>query len=325
MNPLPIVIPVREGRTFSVRQSNLTGMPTFHGKASKEPYLHLSEFNAICATISSQGFTADEVKLVVFQFSLKDLAKQWFLSLPLVSIYMWQDLAQQFLDEYYTPQKTSEARTSIRNFQQGSGETFHEAFTRFKRLLRTCPHHGIALWELIKAFHDGLSSDDVRNLQSTTNGSFLTNDENEDWQHLERHAMNSKRQAQSNRMVKRAVVKAVDSGESDDRMAKMEKNLDQLMGVGVKEKGKSGEAYPVCEGCGGIGHVVATCGVIMEDEEEEMNFVQGEKRYNNNMNSNTYHPGLRNHPNFSYGNPNTQQNPNFQGKSQKAGYQSNQR
>ncbi|XP_076896388.1 uncharacterized protein LOC143549368 [Bidens hawaiensis] len=315
--------------TFLVRQSKLNGMPTFHRKAYEEPYLHLSEFNAICSTISSQGFTADEVKLVVFQFSLKDLAKQWFLSLLSASNYMWQDMAQQFLDEYYAPQRTSEARTSIINFQQGSGKSFHEAFARFKRLLRTCPHHGIALWELIKVFHDGLSSDDVRDLQSTTSGSFLSNDENEEWQHLEIHAMNSKRQAQSNRMVKREVVKAVDSGKSDDRMARLERKLDQLMGVGTKEKGKPVKAYPICECYRGIGHVVATCGVVMEDEEEEeeeVNFVQGERRYNNgNMNSNTYHPGLRNHPNFSYGNLNTQQNLNFQGNSQKTCYQSNQR
>ncbi|XP_021975436.1 uncharacterized protein LOC110870562 [Helianthus annuus] len=31
------------------------------------------------------------------------------------------------------------------------------------------------------------------------------------------------------------------------------------------------------------------------------------------MNSNTYHPGLRNHPNFRYGNPSNQANPNFEG------------
>ncbi|XP_035834136.1 uncharacterized protein LOC118482656 [Helianthus annuus] len=31
------------------------------------------------------------------------------------------------------------------------------------------------------------------------------------------------------------------------------------------------------------------------------------------MNSNTYHPGLRNHPNFRYGNPSNQANPNFLG------------
>ncbi|KAJ0513783.1 putative aspartic peptidase domain superfamily [Helianthus annuus] len=40
----------------------------------------------------------------------------------------------------------------------------------------------------------------------------------------------------------------------------------------------------------------------------------GGGRNYNNMNSNTYHPGLRNHPNFRYGNPSNQVNPNFQGK-----------
>ncbi|XP_035832667.1 uncharacterized protein LOC110869419 [Helianthus annuus] len=39
------------------------------------------------------------------------------------------------------------------------------------------------------------------------------------------------------------------------------------------------------------------------------------------MNSNTYYPGLRNHPNFRYGNPTNQMNPNFQGSSQQGGQQ----
>lgn len=130
-------------------------------------------------------------------------------------------------------------------------------------------------------------------------------------------------------MVKRVVVKAVDSGGSEDRMARLEKKLDQLMIAGTGENGKSGKAYPVCEECGELGHGLAS-GVALDDEdeeEEEVNFVQGEMRYNknNNMNSNTYHPSLRNHPNFSYGNSNIQQNLNFQGSSQKTGYQSNKR
>ncbi|XP_076946275.1 uncharacterized protein LOC143617677 [Bidens hawaiensis] len=237
------------------------------------------------------------------------------------------DLAQQFLDEYYTPQRTTEARNNIRNLQQITGETFYKSFQRFKRLLRTCPHHGIVLWELIKAFYDSLSDDDVRDLQATTNGSFLANDENEDWGHLERHASNSKRKAQSNRMSKRSVVKAFESHGSEDRMDRLEKNMDRLLVAGVQGAEKSGKTYPVCEGCGELGHEVASCGVVQDEEieeEEEVNYVQGERKYNN-MNSNTYHPGLRNHPNFSYGNPNTQQNPNFQGSSQKTGYQSNQK
>ncbi|XP_022023498.1 uncharacterized protein LOC110923744 [Helianthus annuus] len=47
----------------------------------------------------------------------------------------------------------------------------------------------------------------------------------------------------------------------------------------------------------------------------EVNTLQGQGGggRNYNMNSNTYHPGLRNHPNFRYGNPLNQVNPNFQG------------
>ncbi|KAJ0456881.1 putative aspartic peptidase domain superfamily [Helianthus annuus] len=44
---------------------------------------------------------------------------------------------------------------------------------------------------------------------------------------------------------------------------------------------------------------------------EEVNQVFGERKQYD-MKSNTYHPGLRNHPNFSYGNSANQMNPNFQ-------------
>ena len=49
------------------------------------------------------------------------------------------------------------------------------------------------------------------------------------------------------------------------------------------------------------------------EQVEEVNAIQGGGGRNFNMNSNTYHPGLRNHPNFCYGNAANQANPNFQG------------
>ncbi|XP_076957339.1 uncharacterized protein LOC143632803 [Bidens hawaiensis] len=127
-------------------------------------------------------------------------------------------------------------------------------------------------------------------------------------------------------MSKRSVVKAVESHGSEEKMDRLEKKMDRLLVAGVQGARKFGKTYPVCEGCGELGHEVASCGVVQDEEteEEEVNYVQGERKYNN-MSSNTYHPGLRNHPNFSYGNPNTQQNSNFQGSFQKTCYQSNQK
>ncbi len=51
---------------------------------------------------------------------------------------------------------------------------------------------------------------------------------------------------------------------------------------------------PNCEICGVLGHIAAECQLLAETD--QANYAQG------NPYSNTYNPGLRNHPNFSYKN-----------------------
>ncbi|KAI3809400.1 hypothetical protein L1987_25372 [Smallanthus sonchifolius] len=182
-----------------------------HLKIELNNYHSRPEYEATYGTTGGQGFTTDEVKLVLFQFSLKGRAKQWFLSLPFASIATWAELQQHFLDEYFPPYKTNEARAIIKDFRQQSGEPFYEAFKRFKELLRNCPHHGIEKWELIQAFYDGLLPEDVRDVNSTSNGSFFSNHVDDDWDILERMAVTSKRQAQARRRAKTgASAKEVD-------------------------------------------------------------------------------------------------------------------
>ncbi|KAI3824039.1 hypothetical protein L1987_05486 [Smallanthus sonchifolius] len=222
-NPSPVVIPQNnQGRTFEVRTNSLQSLSKYKGLATEEPYFHLEAYDSICNTIGGQGFSSDEVKLVLFQFSLEDKAKRWFYTLPSASIYTWAEMQQRFLEEFFTAQKTNDARRSLRSFQQQQGEMFHEAFERFNLMIKNCPHHGIELWELLNAFHEGLNSEDTRDLMSITNGQY--------------------------------------------------EGVNAIQGQG---QGGGGRNY--------------------------------------NMNSNTYHPGLRNHPNFRYGNPANQSNPNFQG------------
>ncbi|XP_022018979.1 uncharacterized protein LOC110919006 [Helianthus annuus] len=296
-NPSPVVIPHRaDGRTFEVRTTALQSLPKFKGLATEEPYFHLETYDSICNIIESQGFSADDVKLVLFQFSLEDKAKRWFHTLPSASIFTWADMQQIFLDEYYTSQKTNDARRGLRSFQQQSGEMFHEAFERFNMMLRNCPHHGIQLWELLNAFHEGLSSEDARDLMSITNGTFGTNYEHVDWAFLEQMAVNSKRKAQSSRRARHVIQRP------------------QVHGVESGNVQTTNQVYNVCRNCNEIGHTAEVCVVGLVDEQvEEVNAIQGGGGRNFNMNSNTYHPGLRNHPNFRYGNAANQANPNFQG------------
>ncbi|XP_022031764.1 uncharacterized protein LOC110932816 [Helianthus annuus] len=294
-NPSPVVIPHHpDGRTFEVTTTALQSLPKFKGLATEEPYFHLETYDSICNTIGSQGFSLDDVKLVLFQFSLEDKAKRWFHTFPSASIYTWADMQQIFLEEFYTSQKTNDARRSLRSFQQ-QGEMFHEAFERFNMMLKNCPHHGIQLWELLNAFHEGLSSEDARDLMSITNGTFGTNFEHDDWQFLEQMAVTSKRKAQSSRRARHVIARPQVHG---------------VENVGVQA---TNQVYNVCTNCNEIGHAEEVCLVgVVEEQVEEVNAIQGGGR-NFNMNSNTYHPGLRNHPNFRYGNPSNQLNLNFQG------------
>ena len=74
-NASPVVTPVRNGRSYEVRPAVLTSIPTFNGRAIDEPYPHLQSFEQFCQVTGLQGFTSDEVKLILFSFSLKDRAK----------------------------------------------------------------------------------------------------------------------------------------------------------------------------------------------------------------------------------------------------------
>ncbi|KAI3828872.1 hypothetical protein L1987_02982 [Smallanthus sonchifolius] len=99
-NPSPVAIPQQHGRSFEVRSQEIQNLPKYHGRGTEEPYLHLSAYDAMCNTIGEQGFTPDDVKLVLFQFTLEDKAQQWFHSLLSASIYTWGDMQQQFPDEF---------------------------------------------------------------------------------------------------------------------------------------------------------------------------------------------------------------------------------
>ncbi|XP_021995372.1 uncharacterized protein LOC110892521 [Helianthus annuus] len=176
-NPSLIVIPQNnQGRTFGVRTNSLQSLPKYKGLATEQPYFHLEAYDSICNTIGGQGFSSDEVKLVLFQFSLEDRAKRWFYTLPSASIYTWAEMQQIFLEEFFTAQKTNDARRSLRSFQQHQREMFHEAFEWFNLMLKNLPSSWYRIVGIVeRGFHEGLNTEDARDLMSITNGTFGTN------------------------------------------------------------------------------------------------------------------------------------------------------
>jgi len=118
--------------------------------------------------------TQDEVKAVLFLYSLKDDARDWYRYLDKVAagVTDWTSLALAFYKRYIPPAKTNDLRGQITNFQQGPDEEFHEAWVRFKKLVRAIPHHGFQPWYLCNQFYNALYDDCRSILDSAANGRF---------------------------------------------------------------------------------------------------------------------------------------------------------
>ena len=91
------------------------------------------------------GVRPEVIKLLIFPFSLRDIAATWYESLPYGSVYTWEELVEAYLGRFFLPSLTSERRREIIVFQQGEDESLYVAWERFKRLLKRCPMHGIDL------------------------------------------------------------------------------------------------------------------------------------------------------------------------------------
>ena len=70
-----IVLPDTNAANFELKPSVLNCLPNFYGLDKEDPYNHLNDFYAICATFKYPNFSAENVRLRLFPFSLKDRAK----------------------------------------------------------------------------------------------------------------------------------------------------------------------------------------------------------------------------------------------------------
>nr|GFC91236.1 hypothetical protein [Tanacetum cinerariifolium] len=150
-DPLPIIYPAAANgavSNFKIQPNLIAILPVFRGHG--EPYTHLREFFSIEDAYQVNNTTNDGVRLRLFPFSLKDQAKARFTSLEPGSIHSWSEMQSAFLDEFYSISKTAAIRNKIKSFRQIPGEQFHDAFSRLKEFLRTCPHHDVPKWELVK-------------------------------------------------------------------------------------------------------------------------------------------------------------------------------
>ncbi|XP_027156215.1 uncharacterized protein LOC113756986, partial [Coffea eugenioides] len=132
--PLCITYPTLEV-AFELKSGLIHLLPSFHGLPGEDPHKHLKEFHVVCSTMKPQGVTEEQIKLRAFPFSLADKAKDWLYYLPSGSISTWTDMKKHFLEKFFPASRAASIRKDICGIRQFNGETLHEYWERFKRII----------------------------------------------------------------------------------------------------------------------------------------------------------------------------------------------
>ncbi|GJS44195.1 reverse transcriptase domain-containing protein [Tanacetum coccineum] len=84
------------------------------------------------------------------------------------------DLVTKFVNQFFPPSKTTHLKNEISHFTQKFEETFSEAWERFKKMLRACPHHGFTELTQGDTFYNGLNENDQDSLNAAAGGNLLS-------------------------------------------------------------------------------------------------------------------------------------------------------
>ncbi|GJY77181.1 reverse transcriptase domain-containing protein [Tanacetum coccineum] len=170
-----IVVPPILAEHFKLKHNliNMMNSDQFFRLEKDNPHDHIRWFNKITSTIKYKDVPNSAIKLMLFPFSLAGAARRWLKKEPPCFILTWEYLVSKFINEFFPPSRTTNLSNEISNFEQHFGESFHEAWDRYKDLLRACPHHGFTELHQLDTFYNALNPTDQDSLNSAAGGNLL--------------------------------------------------------------------------------------------------------------------------------------------------------
>ncbi|XP_019157162.1 PREDICTED: uncharacterized protein LOC109153743 [Ipomoea nil] len=276
------IVLTNAARNYELKTIHYNQLPSFHGLATEDALTFVRDFYGVVQNFPLNDLPEDELRKRCFPYTLKDAAKQWFMSLTPGSLRTWPEVYNKFIGKFYSHAKTSELRRKIANFSQAEGEPFHEAWERFKMLLIQCPHHGYPLELQNQTFYDGLTQTSQSIVDNAAGGAMGEKTAEETLALYEMLGANS--QQKSVRGQTSGMYEVNSITDLKIQMSAMDEKMNNLCSMLAT---KQSTAYMIGEN---------DC---FEQANAMNNFNQ---RPRNDPYSNSYNPGWRNHPNFSWGN-----------------------
>ncbi|KAL0411765.1 UNVERIFIED_CONTAM: hypothetical protein Slati_3766200 [Sesamum latifolium] len=184
-------------------------------------------------------------------------------------------------------------------------ESLYDAWERFKSMLRKCPHHELPVWRQVQTFYNGVTLANRATIDSVAGGTIMKKLPSEAFNIIDEIATNLYSYGQERTDKRAADIHSIDAVLAlSAQMNALTHKVDNL-GAAMW----NGAPMGPCGACGQMGHWSQDCQVgNLHIINEDANFVSHGGRSNFNPYSNTYNPGWRSHPNFSWSN-NQQQGP----------------
>ncbi|CAL9012148.1 unnamed protein product [Prunus brigantina] len=272
-----------EARNYDLKSSHFHMLPSFYGLPNEDPLAHIKEFYNVVSGLPLQGVSEANPRMRAFPYTLKDKAKGWLMTLAPGSLTTWEAVAKKFLEKFFSTQKTATPRGQIFNYKQDDGEPFNECWERFKGLLLQCPHHGLPLYLQMQIFYDGLTQTCQSTVDNAAGGALKKKNAQESYNIYE--MLGSNAQHKDTRGKRVGMYEISSNNDLALQVASLEKKLDSMLNMVPK-------IAEVCAIRNIPGHPTYQCS----------------SKPRNDPFSNTYNPGWRDHPNFSWKNNNQFQN-----------------
>ena len=188
-----------------------------------------------------------------------------------------------FLEFYFPPSKTARLRNDITSFTQHDHELLHEAWLRFKDLLRRCPHHQMPNWLQVSMFYNGLDYPTRQTIDAAVGGTLNVKTPEESLELFENMAKNNFQWSNGRQKQKVAGIHELDI--MTTIVAKVDALAKKVDGMHLSQPIHNPSVDPSLD----IGTYEPT---------EQVDYVNNSTRPLNNPYNNTYNPGWCNPPIF---------------------------
>ncbi|XP_065628545.1 uncharacterized protein LOC111994101 [Quercus suber] len=186
----------------------------------------------------------------------------------------------------------AQLRSEIGQFRQNDFESLYEAWERYKDLIRCCPQHGLPDWLQVQMFYNGLNGQTRTIVDAASGGTLMSKTAEGATSLLEEMASNNYQWPTERTMAKK--VAGIHELEPFAALSAQVASLSHQVSALTTQRIPQSAEY-----------VAASSMTVPMNEasQEQVQYINNRNyNYRGNPMPNYYHPGLRNHENFSYGN-----------------------